>query len=317
MFTETQLKRLDVLKMTLSKIYLDEYLSKYLIFKGGTSMMLFYWLRRFSEDLDFSLLPWFDKNEINQRINRIISELWFRVEKYENTKHLSVWKTCYYEIDGVEYELKLEISNREYTTPLRWVIESIIYWNKRVSINLLDISHNFAHKLCAFFDRWRWRDTVDVFHYLQHNSPIESSIIIERLWMTVDEAFESYIATISNIENRKWYIREIASLINNDEILISWYYLDMSINMIMNWWYNVVLFSDDDIVKITDRLNNVDISQIWKSFYVVKNTNWFSWYFQEAKYFWIMDFNLSRIIFESDNIFDIQDFIKSNQSLFI
>jgi len=55
----------------LKDIYTDADLAAYLGFKGGTALMLFYELPRFSVDLDFNLLQP-EKNEIvYQKIRKI------------------------------------------------------------------------------------------------------------------------------------------------------------------------------------------------------------------------------------------------------
>lgn len=319
MLTPIQIKRVEILKMTLWELYKDNYLKEFLVFKWGTSLMLFYGLPRFSEDLDFSLVDWYDKELISLKTNHILKSLWFRIEKYINNKENSVGKKCYYNIDWEEFELKLEISNRTFNTPLRYTSELLNINNRSIPINLLELSQNFAHKICAFFDRNRWRDTVDIYYYLKNDSPIDKDIIYERLWDSIDNILNEYISVISKIENRKRYIWEIDDLINWNEILISGYYLDWSIEKIYNYWMNISLFSNEELDNIYHNiLDNDHLYQLNGIFYVIQNNNWFIKYFENSdSYYWIINFSDNKLLFETSNIDDLINFIKDNQLLFI
>lgn len=293
-------------------------MNKYLIFKWGTSLMLFYDLPRFSEDLDFSLLNGFDKVEINNRLNRVINSLWFKIQDYENKKELSIWKKCYYNINWEQFELKLEISNRKFNTPIKYSKEILFVWNTNIEINLLDVSQNFSHKLCAFFDRNRSRDTVDIYYYLRNNSEIDEDILKERLKMNIQETLEYYIKVISDIENRKSYISEIKDLVNNDDILSSWYYLDITKKIIYNTTVNP--FSINDLREIYNNIitTKEHLIQLNKSFYIIKKENWFLNYFsKENSIIWIINFSDNLLIYETDNIEELINFINENQLLFI
>ena len=56
----------------LRDIYSDLELANYLGFKGGTALMFFYGLPRFSVDLDFNLLKPEKENEVYQKVKTIL-----------------------------------------------------------------------------------------------------------------------------------------------------------------------------------------------------------------------------------------------------
>jgi predicted nucleotidyltransferase component of viral defense system len=56
----------------LKDIYADLELSRYLGFKGGTALMLFYDLPRFSVDLDFNLLDLAKNDTVYNKVRNIL-----------------------------------------------------------------------------------------------------------------------------------------------------------------------------------------------------------------------------------------------------
>jgi predicted nucleotidyltransferase component of viral defense system len=103
----------------LKDIYEDKELSGILGFKGGTALMFFYDLPRFSVDLDFNLLNPDKEKQVYNKITGILSE----------------------------HKLKIEISKRDFDDS--YEIKNLL----GVSIKVMVKPDMFAHKLCALMDR--------------------------------------------------------------------------------------------------------------------------------------------------------------------
>jgi len=148
--------RILYIKDILKNIIDDEKLNKDLIFKWGTSLMLFYNLDRFSEDLDF--------NYTNDSTITIIEErftvLWYKFIN-EKTNYWSKFSIEYQEWDD-KYHCIVDLSKYKYK--IKPKIDLKTFWWKPIKV--LNLSHNFAHKLCAFYERKKWRDVIDINFYM-------------------------------------------------------------------------------------------------------------------------------------------------------
>jgi hypothetical protein len=127
----------------LKDIYSDRELANLLGFKGGTALMFFYDLPRFSVDLDFNLLDSEQQNFANNKIRKIML-------KY-GTMHDETPK-FYGSVFVLNYgfgqsKLKVEVSIRDYGD----LYESKNFMS--VEVKLMKISNMFSHKLCALTDR--------------------------------------------------------------------------------------------------------------------------------------------------------------------
>jgi len=168
----------EFLQIAALKIMYDEgYLNK-LAFVGGTALRLLYDLRRFSEDLDFSLV---DKkgylfSEINSRIERGLRLYGLNVET--KVKEDKIVQNTFLKFNKLLKELglsgldeqKLSIKIEVDSNPPRgWRTETTLI-NKTYLINLLhfDLPSLYATKLHAcFFRRYtKGRDFYDLVWYI-------------------------------------------------------------------------------------------------------------------------------------------------------
>ena len=169
----------------LKDIYSDIELGNLLGFKGGTALMFFYDLPRFSVDLDFNILDVNKEDIVYGKIRKIL------------LKYGSIFdeaKKFYGPIIVLDYgfnerKLKVEISNRLFDN--RYEIKNILGINVRVMVS----EDMFAHKLCALLDRASItnRDIFDCWFFMQKQTPINKSIIEFRMGMPFPDYLQKCI----------------------------------------------------------------------------------------------------------------------------
>lgn len=162
----------------LSLIFKDKDLCNVVGFKGGTALMFFHNLPRFSTDLDFNLLDVSKQDVVYNKVRQIL--LRFGTIDDEAKKLNGPILVLNY--GKGERMLKVEISNRQYDNH---------YETKTLAgtdIRVLTIPDMFAHKLCAMGERLSPRDVFDVWFFLQHmHASVNENIIKERTGKTVAE----------------------------------------------------------------------------------------------------------------------------------
>ncbi len=152
-------------------------LSRLLAFKGGTSLMLFHGLTRFSTDLDFNLLD-------ASKTEYVYKELHQLLQKYGTIDDEAM--KFYGPILVLNYGkgdrmLKVEVSNREY--PNHYEIKSLL----GTEIRVMTLPDMFAHKLCALGERITPRDIYDVWFFLHNRTEINEEIVRLRTEKSVSE----------------------------------------------------------------------------------------------------------------------------------
>ena len=147
----------------LKDIYTDIELSNWLGFKGGTALMFFYDLPRFSIDLDFNLLNKDSEDVVYRKIRKIV--LKYGTIFDEAQKFYGPLIVLDYGVD--ERKLKVEISNRMFEN--RYEIKNLLGINVKVMVK----EDLFAHKLCALLDRngIANRDIFDCWFFMQNQTP--------------------------------------------------------------------------------------------------------------------------------------------------
>ena len=162
----------------LSLIFKDKDLCNVIGFKGGTALMFFHNLPRFSTDLDFNLLDVSKQDVVYNKVRQIL--LRFGTIDDEAKKLYGPILVLNY--GKGERMLKVEISNRQYDNH---------YETKTLAgtdIRVLTVPDMFAHKLCAMGERLSPRDVFDVWFFLQQmHASVNENIIKERTGKTVSE----------------------------------------------------------------------------------------------------------------------------------
>lgn len=178
----------------LKDIYADVELANCLGFKGGTALMFFYDLPRFSVDLDFNLIEPETEDVVYSKIHDIIL-------KYGKIHDEA--KKFYGPIIVLDYEkggrkLKVEISNRDFND--HYEIKNLL----GINMNVMVESDMFAHKLCALLDRNAIanRDIFDSWFFMNRHTPINKGIVEERMNLPFTQYLQECIDQLENMSNK-------------------------------------------------------------------------------------------------------------------
>lgn len=162
----------------LTMIYKDKELCNLLGFKGGTAMMFFHGLPRFSTDLDFNLLDESKSDFVYDKVRNILTK--FGTIDDEAKKFFGTVLVLDY--GKGERMLKVEISARQYDN--HYEMKPLA----GTDIRVLTIPDMFAHKLCAMGERLSPRDVFDVWFFLQmKHANINEQIVRYRTEKSVSE----------------------------------------------------------------------------------------------------------------------------------
>lgn len=161
----------------LSLIFKDKELCNALAFKGGTSLMFFHNLNRFSTDLDFNLLVPEKLDIVYDKVRAILA----RFGTIDDEAKKLYGPVLVLNYGKGERMLKVEISTRQY--PNHYEMLSLAGTDIRVMI----MPDMFAHKLCAMGERLSPRDIFDVWFFLQNHTEINEEIVRQRTGKSVSE----------------------------------------------------------------------------------------------------------------------------------
>ncbi|MCK9400278.1 MAG: nucleotidyl transferase AbiEii/AbiGii toxin family protein [Bacteroidales bacterium] len=179
----------------LKDIYSDLELANYLGFKGGTALMFFYDLPRFSIDLDFNLLDTNKEEIVFEKVRKIIMKYGTIFD--EAKKYFGPLIVLDYGIG--ERKLKVEISNRPFNNS--YEIKNLLGFNVKV----MTVSNMFAHKLCALLDRSTAtnRDIFDTWFFLQRQTPVNKSIVEYRMKVALATHIENCISLLESMKGNR------------------------------------------------------------------------------------------------------------------
>ena len=174
----------------LKDIYTDIELANYLGFKGGTALMFFYDLPRFSVDLDFNLIDVEKEDIVYGKVRKIL--LKYGTIFDEAKKFYGPLIVLDYGIN--ERKLKVEISKRLFED--RYEIKNFLGINMKVMVP----EDMFAHKLCALLDRniIANRDIFDCWFFMQRQTPVNKEIVESRMGKALSEYLNSCIEPTLN-----------------------------------------------------------------------------------------------------------------------
>lgn len=177
----------------LKDIYTDIELSNYLGFKGGTALMFFYDLPRFSVDLDFNLMDISKEAYIYERIRKIL--LKYGSIDDEAKKYFGIIMVLNYGFG--ERKLKVELSNRLFDD--HYEIKNLL----GINMNVMVQADMFAHKICALLDRDSVtnRDIFDCWFFMNKQTAINKSIVENRMKMPYEEYLQKCIDYLEFITN--------------------------------------------------------------------------------------------------------------------
>ena len=178
----------------LKDIYSDAMLASVLGFKGGTALMFFYQLPRFSVDLDFNLLDVSKQEEVFNRVRGILL-------KYGNIHDEAIkfyGPLLVLDYGAGERKLKVEISNRHYDNHYEW--RNLL----GLTIRVMTETEKIAHKLCALLDRTETtnRDIFDCWFFLNRRTPINRQIVETRMETSLENYLQRCIDSLQQMPNR-------------------------------------------------------------------------------------------------------------------
>lgn len=178
----------------LKDIYTDIELANYLGFKGGSALMFFYDLPRFSVDLDFNLLDPGNLDPVYNKVRRII--LKYGTIFDEAKKFFGPVIVLDYGIN--ERKLKVEISTRSFND--KYEIRNLL----GINIKVMTPGDMFAHKLCALLDRDKTagRDIFDCWFFMQRQTPVNHLIIEQRMKMSYPDYLKKCVERIESLSNK-------------------------------------------------------------------------------------------------------------------
>ena len=178
----------------LKDIYSDAVLASVLGFKGGTALMFFYQLPRFSVDLDFNLLDISKQEEAFSRVRDIL----LKYGKIHDEAIKFYGPLLVLDYGAGERKLKVEISNRQYDNHYEW--RNLL----GLDIHVMTEFDMFAHKLCALLDRTETtnRDIFDCWFFLNRRTPINRQIVEKRMETSLENYLQSCIESLQQMPNR-------------------------------------------------------------------------------------------------------------------
>lgn len=178
----------------LKDIYTDKELAGCLGFKGGTALMFFYNLPRFSVDLDFNLLDKSKEKVVYEKVRSILLK-YGRIFD-EAMKFYGPIIVLDYGVG--ERKLKVEISNREYDN--HYEIKNLL----GIDMKVMAVPDMFAHKLCALLDRSEItsRDVFDCWFFLQSHCAINAGIVEARMGKPLAEYLETCIERLETMSDK-------------------------------------------------------------------------------------------------------------------
>lgn len=178
----------------LKDIYSDIELASCLGFKGGTALMFFYNLPRFSVDLDFNLLDKSKEKRVYDKVRAIL----LRYGKIFDEAMKFYGPIIVLDYGIGERKLKVEISNREYDN--HYEIKNLL----GIQMKVLVEPDMFAHKLCALLDRTEvtGRDIFDCWFFLQRHCAVNAGIVESRMGMPLADYLQKCIERLETTSDK-------------------------------------------------------------------------------------------------------------------
>ena len=178
----------------LKDIYSDIELLNCLGFKGGTALMFFYDLPRFSIDLDFNLLDKEQEELVYKKVRKIL----LKYGSIHDEAKMYYGPLIVLNYGYGERKLKVEISNRDFEN--RYEIKNLLGINIKVMVP----EDMFAHKLCALLDRTSItsRDIFDCWFFMEKRTPINKNIVEYRMKMPLNEYLQQCIDILESMSDK-------------------------------------------------------------------------------------------------------------------
>lgn len=210
-----QISRLDIqthrniMLRILLKISSDPILSRNLVFKWWTALYFFYWLDRFSTDLDFDLVDIWLAEDILRKIWEIL-ELHWKIKDLRIKRHTIFGLLSYWELD---HNIKIEINRR--WTSWKYSYKSLL----GIDIQTMNIEDMCANKFIALTDRNRLanRDIYDIHFILTKGLEVNTNLIYERTWKTMKQYVEYCINFLRSLPKDHSILEGLWEVLNPEQ----------------------------------------------------------------------------------------------------
>jgi predicted nucleotidyltransferase component of viral defense system len=191
----------------LKDIYSDLELANWLGFKGGSALMFFYDLPRFSIDLDFNLITEDREKDVFNKVRGIL--LKYGTIHDEAQKFFGPLLVLDY--GSGERKLKVEISNRRFGD--RYELRNLL----GIKMKVMSAPDMLAHKLCALRDRSSVasRDIFDCWFLMNKHIPVNKAIIENRMNMSLPVYLGKCIEMMESLKNRS-LLQGMGELVDNE-----------------------------------------------------------------------------------------------------
>ena len=182
------------LTQILKDIFSDIELANNIGFKGGTALMFFYDLPRFSVDLDFNLLDLAKEKTVYEKVRKIL----LKYGKIFDEAMKFYGPIIVLDYGAGERKLKIEISNRQWDN--HYERKNLLGINMQVMV----VPDMFAHKICALLDRGELtnRDIFDSWFFMQKQTPINKEIVETRMGMPLADYIQKCIDHLESMSDR-------------------------------------------------------------------------------------------------------------------
>ncbi len=182
------------LTQILKDIFSDIELANNIGFKGGTALMFFYDLPRFSVDLDFNLLDLAKEKTVYEKVRKIL----LKYGKIFDEAMKFYGPIIVLDYGVGERKLKIEISNRQWDN--HYERKNLLGINMQVMV----VPDMFAHKICALLDRGELtnRDIFDSWFFMQKQTPINKEIVETRMGMPLADYIQKCIDHLESMSDR-------------------------------------------------------------------------------------------------------------------
>ena len=232
-----QIERLEVFKKILNKIG-DNF-----VLKGGTALLLYYGLDRFSEDIDLDAFS--DNMNIYNKIK-------------ENNWEINVKKNTDTVYNG-SYTLKIEISSRNKNL----LNSKILKYSNINGVNVYNLDEILKMKLVAFGNRDKIRDFYDLLFFLEKEPNCFSNEMLKDLRAKMEYKDLDDLAFLLNKEFEKNHLKNI----DGEKLVLETYNKveEMIINNNFNEKKNFlekvisdcISYTENDIKPTKDFLNSI------------------------------------------------------------
>ena len=186
----------NILVKILKDIFTNSIIAQSLGFKGGTAVLLFYNLSRFSVDLDFDLLNEEKEELVFTTINNILKP--YGHVKVHNKRYSLFYLLSYQDkLDGAQ-NIKIEINKRVFGS--KYEVKNYL----GIAMQVMVKEDIVAQKLVAMHERIGKtnRDIFDVWFFFHNNWPINKKIVELRTNMTYKAFLQTCINDLETMSNR-------------------------------------------------------------------------------------------------------------------